>query len=199
VRGGWPAWQSVRVTPTASRFRPAICRRIHHPGHVYDTATVLAQFALYRRLLPGFVYFNDLGTIRSVAVVNSREFYLFPTGRALVRFRNYRAGFSYPMTVVDISDSWAAYRVEGKPTQTDILHLYADNVVVLETDSGEQSELTLEDGRRTLFLLKDDQLLSEWASERQSEACQVAQPTEPGLMNTGLSLSSSIAPDPIPS
>jgi hypothetical protein len=168
------------------------------PDRIFDSPTVLSAFALYRRLLPGFVYFNEWGTIRSLAVVNSREFYLFPTGRALIRFRNYRAGISYPMTVVDMSDSWAAYRVEARSDQGDILHLYADNRVLLQTDAGEQAELTLEDGRRNLFWAKDYQILSEWASEHQAEPCQPAEPADPSLVNTGLSLTSSVPPATIP-
>ena len=86
-----------------------------NPGRIFDAPTVLTNFQLYRRLIPGFVYFNDQGTIRTVPVVNSREWYFFPTGRVLVRFRNHRAGVAYPTTVVDATDSWGAYRVEPKP------------------------------------------------------------------------------------
>jgi len=68
------------------------------PQHVFEDATVFTQFAFYRRLLPGFAYFNDMGVIRTVPVVNSREFYFFTTGRLLVRFRNYRATPTYPIT-----------------------------------------------------------------------------------------------------
>jgi hypothetical protein len=168
------------------------------PGYVFDAPTVLTSFALYRRLLPGVVYFNEWGTIKTVPVVNTREWYLFPTGRALVRFRNHHAGLSYPTTVVDISDSWAAYRVEPRSDQRDILHLYADNRVFIESDVGEQAELTLEDGRRSLFWGKDSQLLSEWASEQQPEPCQPAQPGDPSLINTGLPLTTSLPPDTIP-
>jgi hypothetical protein len=166
-----------------------------NPGRVFAAATVFSNFQFYRRLIPGFVYFNVSGTIRTVPVVNTREWYCFPTGRALVRFRNYHAGWSYPLTEVDISDSWAAYRIEPKPDQRDILHLYADNALVLETDAGELAEMTLEDGRRHLFWNKDYQLLLEWATEQQPIPCQLPANPDPSLMNTGISLSTTIEPD----
>jgi hypothetical protein len=104
------------------------------------------------------------------------------------------------MTMVELSDSWAAYRVEPRSDdQRDILHRYADNLVCLETDLGEAAELTLEDGRRNLFWRKDYQVLSEWASERRPEACELPQPADPSLINTGLGLATSIPPDTIPS
>jgi len=87
-------------------------------------------------VIAGFVYFNEMGGIKSVLVVNSREWYFFPTGRTLVRFRNYRAGSSYPQTVVDIADSWGAYRVEPKPNRQDILYVYANNALLIELDRG---------------------------------------------------------------
>ena len=49
-----------------------------NPGRIFDAPTVLTNFQLYRRFIPGFVYFNDQGVIRSVAVLNSREWYFFP-------------------------------------------------------------------------------------------------------------------------
>jgi hypothetical protein len=167
------------------------------PDHLFDAPTVFAQGQLYRRLLPGFVYFSDQGSIRSVPVVNTREWYVFPTGRALVRLKNYRAGAFYPMTVADVVESWAAYRIDGQPAQQDILHVYADNVVALETDLGEHAELTLENGRRNLFWGKDYQVLSEWAAERQPEPCQLPATPNPTLMNTGVSLATSIEPDQV--
>ena len=167
-----------------------------NPGRIFPSPTVFTSFALYRRLIPGFVYFNYLGTIRSVAIVNTRAWYFFATGRVLVRFRNHRAGASYPTTVVDTSDSWGAYRVDPKPQQQDVLHLYSDNGLLIETDLGERAEMTLEDGRRHLFWGKDRQLLSEWASEQKTIPCQ-APAGDPRLMNTGVSLSTTIAPDSI--
>jgi hypothetical protein len=168
-----------------------------NPGRIFDAPTVLTNFQLYRRLFLGFVYFNDWGVIRSVSVINSREWYFFPTGRVLVRFRNHRAGGSYPMTVVDVSDSWGAYRVEPKGEQRDILHVYADNRLFIESDSGERIEMTLEDGRRTLFWNKDYQIQSEWAAEQKPVPCQGPARPDASLMNTGVSLSTNIAPDDI--
>jgi hypothetical protein len=165
------------------------------PQHVFQAATVVKQVALYRRLLPGFVYFSDMGVIRSVAVVNTREFWFFPTGRVLVRFTNHHAGPAYPFTTTEVSDTWGAYRVGEKPAQQDILHLYADHSVWVETDAGEQIELTLENGRRNLFWAKDYQLFSEWAAEQQTETCQGSGQPDPSLMNTGLGLTTQIPPD----
>jgi hypothetical protein len=169
-----------------------------NPGRIFDAPTVLTNFQRYRRFIPGFVYFNDQGVIRSVPVLNSREWYFFPTGRVMVRFRNHRAGFSYPTTIVDVSDAWGAYRVEQKPAGTDILHLFADNVVVSETDAGEQAEMTLEDGRRHLFWRKDYQILSEWAAEQQPVPCNAPDAPDASLMNTGVTLSTTIPPDQVP-
>jgi hypothetical protein len=168
-----------------------------NPGRIFEAPTVLRNFQLYRRLISGLVYFNDRGTIRTVPVVNTREWHFFPTGRVLVRFRNHRAGVAYPTTVVDVTDSWGAYRIEPKPTQRDILHLYADNVLFIETDSGERAEMTLEDGRRHLFWNKDFQILSEWAAEQKPLPCQLPADPDPSLMNTGVSLSTDIMPDDI--
>jgi hypothetical protein len=143
-----------------------------NPGRIFEEPSVLANYQLYRRLMPAFVYFNYLGEIKSVAVVNTREWHFFPTGRVLVRFKNHRAG-SYPLTIEDVSDSWGAYRIEPKPDQDDILRVYADNAVLIETDLGEQVEMTLEDGRRNLFWNKDYQILSEWAAERTPIPCEL--------------------------
>lgn len=181
--------------PNATLFPTAEIPADPNPGRIFESPTVLTSSRLYRRLIGGFVYFNELGTIRSVPVVNTREFYLFHTGRALVRFKNYRAGVSFPNTVADVSDSWAAYRVEAKTEQTDILHIYADNVVYLETDAGEKLELTLEDGRRNLFWGKDYQILQDWASEQRPIPCQAPGNPDASLINTGLSLTTTIVPD----
>ena len=167
-----------------------------HPERVFDGATVLSGFHLYRRFIPGFAYFNVQGTIRTVPVMNSREFYMFPTGRVLVRFRNHRATFTYPITMEDVSDSWGAYRVEPQPEQRDVLHRYADNAVFVGTDLGEQVEMTLEDGRRHLFWRKDFQTLSEWAAEERPIACQGPVTVDPSLMNNGISLATTIVVDP---
>lgn len=166
------------------------------PDRIFPDPTVLPQYRLYRRLIPGQVVFNVQGTLRSVTVVNSREWHFFPTGRVLVRFRNHFAGVVYPNTIVDVTDAWGAYRVDPKPPQTDILHLYANNAVWISMDSGEDMEMTLEDGRRHLFWGKDHQLLAEWASEQQPVPCDLPDPAEPRLLNTGIALATSIPPDP---
>jgi hypothetical protein len=70
-------------------------------------------------------------------------------------------------------------------------------VLSVETDIGELTEMTLEDGRRNLFLEKDYQLLSEWAAEQQIIPCEPPPGADPSLMNTGLSLSSALAPDEV--
>lgn len=165
------------------------------PGRVFENPTVFTQYRLYRRLIPGFVYFNVQGRIESVVVVNSREWHFFPTGRVLVRFRNHFAGAIYPFTVEDVNDTWGAYKVGPRPAQRDILHLYADNDLFLDMDSGETAAMTLEDGRRHLFWGKDFQILSEWAAEQKPEPCLMPDDSNPGLGNTGVSLTTGIAPD----
>jgi hypothetical protein len=168
-----------------------------NPTHLFNSPTVLTNYQLYRRLIPGWAYFNVNGKIESVAVVNTREWHFFPTGRVLIRFKNYYASPVYPITLLEVSSSWGAYRVESKPAQTDILHFYADNAVLIETDLGEKAELTLEDGRRNLFWDKDYMILSEWATEQKPILCQGGSNLDPSLMNTGVSLSTSITPDVI--
>jgi hypothetical protein len=165
------------------------------PTRVFENPTVFKNYQLYRRLIPGLVFFNHLGNNVSVNVVNTREWHFFPTGRVLVRFTNHRAGASYPTTVPDVSDSWGAYTVEPKPEQRDILHLYADNSVFIDMDIGEQMEMTLEDGRRNLFWGKDYMILSEWATERKPVPCELPANADSSLMNTGLELSTTIPPD----
>jgi len=180
--------------PNATQIPTAEIPADPSPGRIFEEPTLLANYQLYRRLIPAFVYFNYLGRIESVAVVNTREWHFFPTGRVLVRFRNHRAG-SYPLTIEDVSDSWGAYRIEPKPALDDILHVYADNAVFIETDLGEQAELTLEDGRRHLFWHKDYMILSEWAAEQTPIPCELPDSADASLMNNGLSLSTSIEPD----
>ncbi len=167
------------------------------PGRLFQDPTVLTQYRLYRRLIPGFVYFNVSGVIKAVAVVNTREWHFFPTGRVLVRFKNYFAGPFYPGTTVQVDDSWGAYRIGPKPGGTDVLHLYADNSVALAMDSGDEAELTLEDGRRHLFWDKDYQILSDWAAEQKPISCESSDDIDLRLMNTGIPLSSSMEPDPV--
>jgi hypothetical protein len=165
------------------------------PGLIFQDPTVFKNYQLYRRLSPSWVYFYENGTIKSVAVVNTREWHFFPTGRVLVRFTNYRAGFVYPVTMAETTDNWGAYRIGPKPTAPDILHLYADNELFIETDLGEQVEMTLEDGRRNLFWGKEYLLLSDWAAEQKTIPCQLPDNPDGSLMNTGVSLSTEIPPD----
>ncbi len=169
-----------------------------NPERVFPDATVLSSYRLYRRLIPGFVHFNVQGTIRSVAIVNTREWHFFPHGRVLVRFKNHYAGPFYPTTLAEVSDTWGAYRVGPQPGERDILHLYADNTLEIETDAGEGAAMTLEDGRRQLFWEKDPLLLGEWASEQRPEPCSSPAGADPGLMNTGVALTTRLAPDEIP-
>jgi hypothetical protein len=70
-------------------------------------------------------------------------------------------------------------------------------VLVIESDLGERTEMTLEDGRRHLFGDKDAQLLSEWAAEQKTIPCQPPANADTSLINTGISLSSAIKPDEI--
>lgn len=168
-----------------------------NPGRLFEGATVLGNYQLYRRLIPGFVYFNDRGDIKSLAVTHTREWHFFPTGRVLVRFRNQSAGLFYPITIETVSDGWGAYTVGGKPEEQDILHVFADNALFIDTDLGEQMDMTLEDGRRNLFLEKDYQILSEWASERKPVPCELPGTSNPALVNVAVSLSTTIPPDSV--
>ncbi|HYG36824.1 MAG TPA: hypothetical protein VEC99_18675, partial [Clostridia bacterium] len=167
------------------------------PTRIFDSPTVFNNYQLYRRLIPGFVYFWDQGTVKSVPVVNTREWHFFRTGRVMVRFKNYSAGPFYPMTVENVTTTWGAYRVEPKPIQTDILHVFADNGLYMETDLGEQIEMTPEDGRRNLFWDKDYLILSDWASEQKPIPCQGPGNADPSLINTSISLTTTIEPDAI--
>ena len=167
------------------------------PGRVFSSPTVFNGYQLYRRLIPGFVYFNVNGRIESVAVVHTREWHFFPTGRVLVRFKNYTAAPIWPNTIEDVSDGWGAYRIDPKPAQADILHVFADNALTIETDLGEVAEMTLEDGRRHLFWDKDYQLQWEWAAEQKTVPCDLPANSDASLINVGVSLSTSIPADPI--
>lgn len=166
------------------------------PGRVFQASTVFNEYQLYRRLIPGFVYFNVNGEIRSVAITSTREWHFFPTGRVLVRFKNYTAAL-WPNTIEDVSDGWGAYRIDPKPTQADILHAFADNALTIETDLGEVAEMTLEDGRRHLFWGKDYQLQWEWAAEQKTVPCDLPPTSDASLINVAVSLWTSIPADPI--
>jgi hypothetical protein len=75
----------------------------------------------------------------------------------------------------------------------DVLHRYADNVLLIERDGGERIEMTLEDGRRMLFWGKESQTLSEWAAEQTPIHCESAG-SDLHLLNTGVSLMTDIPP-----
>jgi hypothetical protein len=167
------------------------------PSRIFSDSTVFHNYQLYRRLIPGFVYFNVNGTIKSVAVTHTREWHFFPNGRVLTRFKNYGAGLVWPATNEDVSDGWGAYRIDPKPPQHDILHMFADNGLTIESDLGEVAEMTLEDGRRHLFWGKDYQLQYEWAAEQKNVPCQLPPNSDSGLINVAVSLSTTIPPDPI--
>lgn len=168
-----------------------------NPGLIFSSPTVFNNYQLYRRLIPGFVYWNDGTTIRSAAVTHTREWHFFATGRVIARFRNYFAGAFWPTTYALTNDSWGAYRIEPKPTAQDILHAFADNSLFIQTDLGEQAEMTLEDGRRHLFWGKDYMLQYEWAAEQQTIPCQLPANPDPTLINSGVLLSTTIPPDNI--
>jgi hypothetical protein len=90
---------------------------------------------------------------------------------------------------------WGAYTIGPKPTQLDILHCYADNDVTVELDWGDLVQLTVEDGRRNLFWKKVCFPNASWAMEK-NETCQRTAEPDATLINTGVSLSTAIAPDP---
>jgi hypothetical protein len=198
VDAQWLARIPIRPRdPNAIQIPTADIPADPNPGRIFDSPTVFGDVQLYRRLTPGLVYFNEQGTIKSVAVVNTSEWWFFTTGRVLVRFKNYHAGPFYPTTVAEVTTSWGAYRIEPKPSERDILHLYADNSLFMETDTGERAEMTLEDGRRHLFWEKDYQILSAWAAEQKPVPCASPANSDSSLANTGVSLSTTIAPDEI--
>lgn len=155
------------------------------PRHVFEGATVFTRYRLYERLIPSYVGLDP--------VINRREWHFLPSGRVMIRFVHHRS--DNLLIVREVIDTWAAYRIEPKPVQEDILHRYADNVVFVETDAGELLELTLEDGRRHLFWDTDRMELTEWTAEKPPPACQTPTEFDPNLMNTGVMLRSTIAPD----
>jgi hypothetical protein len=101
------------------------------------------------------------------------------------------------MVIEDVTEIWGAYEIEPKPTQTDVLHCYADNVLSLRTDLGEEVHMTLENGRRNLFWGKNGYALGLWATEYVPIPCQLPGISDASLMNTGVSLSTDISPDVI--
>lgn len=156
------------------------------PGHVLQGATTFTSYRHYQQLIPSFVRLDP--------VVNSRDWHFLQNGRVMIRFIQYRGSSAGPLIEREVIDVWGAYSIEPKPDLTDILHLFADNVLRIETDRGEQLELTLENGRRHLFWDEARALLDEWAAERQPMSCLLPA-TNPNLMNTGISLRTTIPPD----
>lgn len=158
------------------------------PKQILQAPTVFSQHQFYRRLIPRFLY--------DTAVVDSQQWHFFPSGRVLVRFTTWTVDMSGWATE-SIMDAWGAYEIEAKPTQTDILHCYADNGLTLQLDAGDLVKMTLENGRRSLFWGKEYYPLVLWATEQKPIACQVPGNSDASLMNTGLSLSTGIAADPV--
>jgi len=120
-------------------------------------------------------------------VIDTHAWSFFPTGRVMVRFTSGEG--------LDTLEVWGAYEIGPKPAQTDILHCYADNTLHLLTDFGEELNMTIEDGRRNLFWGKEPQPLGTWALEQVPIPCQLPGNPDRSLINTGVSLSSTITPD----
>jgi hypothetical protein len=158
-----------------------------NPGQVLQEPTVFTEYQYYRRLIPRPFY----GT----AVVDTQQWHFFPNGRVLVRFTTWT--LEWDMAVERVMDAWGAYAIGPKPGSADILHLYADNDVALILDVGDLEKLTLEDGRRSLFWGKEYYPNMAWVIEQKPLLCQMPGNSDASLLNTGLSLSTGIAPDPI--
>lgn len=164
------------------------------PGQIIQAPAVFTTYQYYRRLIPHFLTYAD-GSL--FGVIDTQQWHFFPTGRVLVRFTTYRAGWPAGMVIEDVTEIWGAYGIDPKPTQTDILHCYADNVLNLKTDMGEEVHMTLENGRRNLFWGKNGYALGVWATAHVPSPCQLPGMPDASLINTGLSLSTDISPDPI--
>jgi hypothetical protein len=54
---------------------------------------------------------------------------------------NVIAGFTYPTTIEDVSDTWGAYQILSRPALDDVLHRYADNALLIESDTGERVDV----------------------------------------------------------
>jgi hypothetical protein len=162
-----------------------------HPEHVFEGATAFTQQRHYQRQIPSFVNFGP----DSVPVVNTQEWYFLRNGRVLIKFTQYVAGAGYPFVVPTEVKVWGAYHIDPSPAVQDIFHFYADNSLHIETDASEQLELTLENGRRYLFWGKDRAELDEWVAEEPATPCNPPANFDPSLMNTGVSLQTTIAPD----
>lgn len=155
------------------------------PERVFPEPTVFTGYQYYRQIIPRWFY--DHG------VEDTRQWHFFPNGRLLVRYTTWEIqgmdGHS------ETTQFWGAYTIGPKPVQTDMLHFYADNDVTVKLDVGDLVQLTLEDGRRNLFWKKECFPLASWALEKK-ETCQRPANPDATLINTGVSLSTSIAPDP---
>jgi hypothetical protein len=162
-----------------------------HPGRVFDGATVFTEYRHYQRQIPSFVNFGT----HSASVVNLQEWHFLRNGRVLIRFIHHRSLAGHPVIVTEVIEVWGAYGIEPNQGPQDILHLYADDLLRIEIDPGEQLEMTLEDGRRHLFWGKDRAVLDEWAAEQQLIACQPPVNFDPSLANTGVSLQTTVEPD----
>lgn len=152
-------------------------------GQIFPAPTVFSQYQYYRKLLVKY--------IRTVTYIDSQEWHFFPSGRFLLRFVTWDDAAEKIVWV-----HWGAYQIDPKPTQTDILHVYADNNLTVKFDEGDLLNMTLEDGRRNLFRGKDHYPLDTWAYEYKPIACQLPVDANASLMNTGVSLATTITPDP---
>lgn len=168
------------------------------PWHVFEGVTVFSGNRFYQRLIPHILfYIGPGGVISTLGVIDFHNFYFMPTGRVFIRFIYKRAGAPYPSVIEDIVEAWGAYEIKPKPIETDILHFYADNVLNVTTDLGEELALTLENGRRVMFWGKEPHLLAEWYLEQKPIPCVLPINSDASLINTGVSLSSEIPPDPM--
>jgi hypothetical protein len=156
-----------------------------NPDKIFPGATVFTSFQYYQRLIPRIVF---LAPEKIGIVIDVHAWSFFPNGRVMVRFTSGEG--------LEGLEAWGAYEIGPKPTETDILHCFADNTLHLLTDPGEELNMTLEDGRRNLFWGKEPQPLGDWTLEQKPIACQLSGNSDPSLINTGVSLSSTITPDP---
>lgn len=154
-----------------------------NPGQIFPAPTVFSKYQYYRKLIVKII----VGEV----LYDTQQWHFFPDGRILVRFTTV-GDFGHML----IQDEWGAYKIDPKPAQTDILHCYADNDLTVKLDAGDLVKMTLENGRRILFLGKDHYPLDPWAHEYKPIACQVPGNSDGSLLNTGVSLSTAIAPDP---
>jgi hypothetical protein len=162
---------------------------------IFNAPTALRNYQLYRRLIPGFVYFNHWNDRERGGREHPRVALSPPAASWFASATTVPASCTRPRS--RMCRFLGSYRIEPKSVERDILHRYADNGVFIETDRGEQLAMTLEDGRRHLFWDKDYMILSEWAAEQKPVPCQLPADPDPSLMNTGISLATTIAPDEI--